>query len=121
VNALGAFTSAILLALFALLMVSESFGRFLHPVEILFDQAIVVAVVGLVVNGASALILGVQHEHEHHHGEDHVHGHSDHNLRAAYLHVLADALTSVLAIFALLAAKLLGLTTPGAAATDTSP
>ena len=122
VNALGGFSSAVLLAMFALLMVWESVHRFLNPVEIHFDRAILVAVIGLVVNGASALVLGTGHGHGHgdHHADDHdhardhgPHGHShghDHNLRAAYFHVLADALTSVLAIVALLAGKHLGLT-----------
>jgi cation diffusion facilitator family transporter len=108
VNALGGFTSAVLLALFAILMVVESAERFLHPVEILFDQAIFVAVLGLLVNGASALILSGRHDHGG--GAGSAHDHSDHNLRAAYFHVLADALTSLLAIFALFAGKLLGLT-----------
>ena len=118
VNALGGFTGAILLAVFALMMVWESVDRLLSPVPISFNGAIFVAVVGLVVNGASMLILGHRHgepEHAegHDHGHDHGHGHGHHhkhdqNLRAAYLHVLADALTSVLAIFALLAAKYAG-------------
>ena len=102
VNALGGFTGAILLALFALVMAWESLVRLLHPVEIVFNQAIVVAVLGLVVNGASVVILGVNEDHH-----DHAHSH-DHNLKSAYLHVLADALTSVLAIVALLAAKYFG-------------
>jgi cation diffusion facilitator family transporter len=108
VNALGGFTGAVLLALFALLMVSESIHRLVSPVAIAFNQAIIVAVVGLIVNGASVFILGHEGEH-HHHPEGHEHHHHDHNLRAAYLHVLADALTSVLAIVALLAAKYYGL------------
>lgn len=102
VNALGGFSGAILLALFALFMAWESLVRLLHPVEIVFNQAIVVAVLGLVVNGASVFILGVDEDHH-----DHAHGH-DHNLKSAYLHVLADALTSILAIVALLAAKYFG-------------
>ncbi|HLF13146.1 MAG TPA: CDF family Co(II)/Ni(II) efflux transporter DmeF [Gammaproteobacteria bacterium] len=113
VNTLGGFTGAILLAGFALLMVSESIQRLVVPVSIVFNHAILVAVVGLVVNGASMLILGHPHGHEgeddpddHH---DHPHEHRDHNLMSAYLHVLADALTSLLAIVALLAAKYLGL------------
>jgi cation diffusion facilitator family transporter len=81
-------------------------------VAIAFNQAIVVAVVGLVVNGLSMLILNHRddphHDHDHAHA-DHGHHHHDHNLRSAYLHVLADALTSFLAIFALLAAKYFGL------------
>ena len=110
VNALGGFTGAILLAVFALYMVIESVGRFIEPVEISFNGAIFVAFIGLVVNGISAWILG-EADHDHHHGHDHDHDHShhhDHNRRAAYLHVLADALTSVLAIVALLAGKYAG-------------
>ncbi len=105
VNAFAGYTSAVLLALFALLMAWESFARFLNPVEIAFNQAIAVAILGLIVNCASMIMLGGHHDHDHHHG----HSHTDHNLRAAYLHVLADALTSLLAIFALLAGKYLGL------------
>lgn len=112
VNALGGFTGAILLAGFALLMVWESFHRLMEPVEIIFNQAIFVAVIGLVVNGVSVFILGAgeNHHHEHEGGDhgNHNHHHDDHNLRSAYLHVLADTLTSVLAIVALLAAKYLG-------------
>jgi cation diffusion facilitator family transporter len=115
VNAFAGYTSAVLLALFALLMAWESINRLFNPVEIAFNQAIVVAVLGLIVNGASMFILGDHHDHnhghDHHHTDQHhrSHAHVDHNLRAAYLHVLADALTSLLAIFALLAGKYLGL------------
>jgi cation diffusion facilitator family transporter len=132
VNTLGGFTGAVLLAGFALLMASESVQRLVVPVPIAFNQAIFVAVLGLVVNGASMLILGHNHEgHDQHHGHqhadrndhDHDHDHDhhdhhehdvhdlahDHNLVSAYLHVLADALTSLLAIAALLAAKYFGL------------
>ncbi|MDQ8184822.1 CDF family Co(II)/Ni(II) efflux transporter DmeF [Pelagicoccus sp. SDUM812002] len=112
VNALAGFTGALLLAGFALMMAWESIERLLNPVEIQFNWAIGVAVVGLVVNGASMLILGDHHHgHDHHHGDEHSHDHhehEDHNLRSAYLHVMADALTSVTAIFALLAAKYFG-------------
>jgi len=103
VNSLAAFASAVLLGAFALIMAVESLMRFITPVSIDFNKALVVAVLGLAVNGASVLLLGHghgDHEHEHHHKHDH-------NLRAAYLHVLADALTSVLAIIALLAGKFL--------------
>jgi cation diffusion facilitator family transporter len=126
VNTLGGFTGAVLLAAFALLMVSESVQRLVTPVPIAFNQAIWVAVLGLVVNGVSMLILGHRHDHDHdddhdhdHDRDNHVHddpshGHArgghDHNLASAYLHVLADALTSLLAIGALLAAKYFGLT-----------
>ncbi len=130
VNALGGFTGAILLMMFALLMGWQSIDRLIYPVDIAFNQAIIVAVAGLIVNGISVFILGHDDDHGHDHGHDH-HGHSDHghddhhdhddhdddhksghqdhNLRAAYLHVLADALTSLLAIGALLAAKFFGL------------
>lgn len=104
VNALGGFSSAVLLVVFALIMAWESLLRFFSPVAIAFNQAIFVAVMGLIVNGISVLILSANEEHEHN-----THEHHDHNLRAAYLHVLADALTSLLAIFALLTAKYLGL------------
>ena len=115
VNSLGGYTGAVLLVLFALLMVSESIHRLIVPVAISFNQAIGVAVLGLIVNGVSVFILG--HEEHHHHGHDHGKGghdhqhhdhHHDHNLRAAYLHVLADTMTSLLAIVALLAAKYYG-------------
>ncbi len=104
VNALGGFTGAILLALFSAFMAWESVHRLLAPTVILFDQALIVALVGLLVNAVSVLILGVQHDHDHGHSHDH-----DHNLKSAYLHVLADALTSVLAIAALLAGKFWGV------------
>ena len=119
VNSLAGFTGAILLAVFALIMVSESVQRLFVPIAIKFDHALVVAIIGLAVNGVSAAILGhagvseAEHaEHADHAPEPGHHGHHhhhDHNLRSAYLHVLADALTSVLAIVALLAGKYLGL------------
>jgi cation diffusion facilitator family transporter len=131
VNSLAGFTGAVLLALFSLLMAWESVRRLLNPVEIAFNQAIGVAILGLIVNGLSVFILGGSHsdehqhedhedEHEHEHDKGrranslhphhpHPHHHHDHNLRSAYLHVLADALTSVLAIFALLGGKYAGL------------
>jgi len=119
VNTLGGYTGAVLLAGFALAMAVESIGRLVSPVEIAFNQAIFVAVLGLIVNGASVLILGHHHHpedahdletdlEEHAHYHEHHHHHHDHNLISAYLHVLADALTSLLAIFALLAAKYFG-------------
>ena len=123
VNALAGFTSAVLLAGFSLLMAVESGQRLMAPIAIQFDQALVVATIGLAVNGASALLLhqGGDAGHAHgHHGHAHdAHAHADHsagshphppdhNLRAAYLHVLADALTSILAILALLVGKFAG-------------
>lgn len=108
VNALGGFTGAILLALFAIAMAWESFKRFFAPVPIAFNQAILVAVTGLLVNGLSVLILG--NGHDNHSGHDEHDHHHDHNLRSAYLHVLADALTSLFAIGALVTGKYLGWT-----------
>lgn len=112
VNALAGFTGAVLLATFAAIMAWESARRLFEPIDIAFTQAIWVAALGLVVNGVSVLILGVgDHGHDHPHDDDHeTHepGHHDHNLKSAYLHVLADALTSVLAIGALLAARYFG-------------
>jgi len=118
---LAGFASAVLLALIALLIGWESLVRLRHPVEIDFEQAIAVAVAGLVVNLLSARLLKDDHaDHgHHHHGHDHRdHNHADgdhasrtgrdNNLRAAYLHVLADALTSVLAIVALVLGRSYG-------------
>jgi cation diffusion facilitator family transporter len=118
---LAAFASAVVLALVALLIGWESFLRFYSSVHINFSQAIVVACIGLGVNLASAWLLRDDHSHnghDHQHAHDHDHGHphphhrdeggKDNNLRAAYLHVLADALTSVLAIAALLLGSFYG-------------
>lgn len=109
VSVLGGYTSAIALGIVALLMVVESVHRLFNPEAIQFNEAIMVAVIGLIVNVVSMLLL---HGHHHDHGHHHHHGehehHHDHNLRAAYLHVLADALTSVLAIIALFMGKFYG-------------
>jgi len=126
VNALAGYSSAMILIFIALFMAYESIIRIINPVEIFYNQAITVAVIGLVVNGVSMVILGekghshdhVDHDHEAHDQTDHDqadHDHDvhttgdDHNLKAAYLHVLTDAMTSVLAIIALLTAKYLNL------------
>jgi cation diffusion facilitator family transporter len=111
VNAIAGYSSALVLALFALLMAWQSGERLLHPSPIDFDSAILVAVVGLAVNLASMRMLRGEDDH-HAHAHDswraaEAHG-ADHNIRGAYLHVLADALTSVLAIVALGAGKMLG-------------
>lgn len=118
VGDLAGFASAVILALIALLIGWESFQRLVEPVPISFNQAIMVAVIGLIVNLLSAWLLRDDHHHHHHghghhhhhdHDHDHHHGHEqDNNLRAAYLHVLADALTSVLAIVALLLGRAYG-------------
>lgn len=103
VGALGGFASGVGLAMGAALVCAESVERLLSPVQIHFDEALLVAGLGLVVNLVSALLL---HDDEHHHHE--AGHHHDHNLRGAYLHVLADALTSLFAIGALLAGKYFG-------------
>ena len=111
---LSGYTSALFLGGTALYMIVESFKRFFKPVPIAFDEAILVAIVGLAVNVLSIWMLGGKktghHGHRHHDDTDHdrSHHHHDHNLRAAYLHVLADALTSVLAILALVSGKFFG-------------
>jgi cation diffusion facilitator family transporter len=115
VGDLASFASAIVLAIVALLVGYESVMRLFEPVAIRFDEAIPVAVIGLAVNLLSAWLLGGGHdhghEHRHGHGHDHTHDrvHRDHNLRSAYLHVLADAATSVFAIAALIAGRYFGL------------
>jgi cation diffusion facilitator family transporter len=105
---LAGFASAVLLALVALLIGYESMQRMLSPVSISFDEAIAIAAIGLAVNVVSAWLLREDHDHHHDHHPGHHRDHQDSNLRAAYLHVLADALTSVLAIVGLLAARFYG-------------
>lgn len=107
VSVLGGFASAVALAVIALIMAIESINRLYNPQPIHFNKAILVAVVGLAINLISAFLLQDHHDHDHSHEEDRPH--HDHNLRAAYLHVLADALTSLLAIIALFSGKYLGL------------
>ena len=113
VSALGGFASAVGLAVVALLVFGESALRLLQPVSIRFNEAIGVAVAGLLINLLCAFLLREDHAHAHAgdpmHDHDR-HHHHDHNLRAAYLHVLADALTSLLAIAALTTGKYLGWT-----------
>ena len=114
---LAAFSSALVLAMIALLIGYESIGRLIHPVPIAFDEAIPLAAVGLLVNLLSALLLhdgrdddahaahqnhgGGHRHHDHHH-------HADHNLRAAYVHVMADAAVSILVLIGLSVGRLLG-------------
>lgn len=109
VSVLGGFASAVALAVIGLVMALESGMRLFQPHPIQFNEAIEVAVIGLIVNLISAWLLQDSHNHEHKHDQNHKHEHhQDHNLRAAYLHVLADALTSILAIIALCGGKFLG-------------
>jgi cation diffusion facilitator family transporter len=116
VGDLAAFTSAVILGLVAFLIAYESAVRLFSPVPIRFAEATIVAIIGLAVNLVSAWLLwdGGEHAHSHgdsrghHHDDGHMHSHGDRNLRAAYLHVVADALTSVLAIVALVAGSSFG-------------
>ncbi|MGF6554066.1 cation diffusion facilitator family transporter [Pseudomonas sp. S30_BP2TU TE3576] len=110
VGDLAGFASAMVLGLVAIGIAGESVFRLFQPTTVAFTEATVIAVVGLAVNIASAFLLAGDHGH---HGHDHSHDHGHHhhhdnNLRSAYVHVLADALTSVLAIAALLAGRYLG-------------
>ena len=116
VGDLTGFASALILGIFAIGIAVESFLRLIDPVRVDFASATLVAVLGLAVNIVSALLLMGGHHHHGHgddHGHDHDHAHHhpghDNNLRSAYFHVLADALTSLLAIGALLAGRYLGL------------
>ncbi|WP_458369950.1 CDF family Co(II)/Ni(II) efflux transporter DmeF [Pseudomonas fluorescens] len=112
VGNIAGFASAMLLGLVAIGIAGESVYRLFQPTTVAFTEATVIAVVGLAVNIASAFLLaGGRGHHGHDHGHSHDHGHHHHhdnNLRSAYVHVLADALTSVLAIAALLAGSYLG-------------
>jgi cation diffusion facilitator family transporter len=134
VGDLAGYTSAVILGIAALMIGWESLARLANPLTIAFEEALVVAVIGLLVNLASAMLLwsshdhggghshGHDHQHDHDHqhgGHDHAHDHhghahdakrqTDHNIRSAYLHVVADALTSVLAIGALAAGRWWGI------------
>ncbi len=109
-GALGGFASAVVLSVVAFLMAGESVFRFFVPLPIQFTEAIGIATVALLVNLVCALLLNVDHPHHHEHEHGHP-GHDDHhdlNLRAAYLHVLADAFTTLAAIFALLGGRFFG-------------
>ncbi len=126
VGDLAGFASALVLGVVAVGIGVESVKRLLEPTTVAFGEATIVAVVGLAVNLVSALLLGAghhhhghdhhghdhhhdhDHHHEHHHGHHGVHNSGDNNLRSAYMHVLADALTSILAIVALLAGRMFG-------------
>ena len=107
-DVLGGYTSALILGAVALFMAFESIHRLFSPLPIHYTESIIIGSVGLCVNVASALLL--KHDHGHEHGHDHHHGHAHHdlNMRAAYIHVIADAVTSVFAIVALVAGKYLG-------------
>lgn len=96
IGTLTAYTSSIFLGFTGVWIIHEAVQRFLNPLQIKFDEAILVAVIGLIVNAVCILIMEGKHEH---------HEHEDYNFKAAYYHILADALTSILAIIALLVGK----------------
>ncbi|MFL6966020.1 MULTISPECIES: CDF family Co(II)/Ni(II) efflux transporter DmeF [Pseudomonas] len=109
VGDLGGFASALILGMVSLGIGVESVMRLLQPTDVQFGSATLIAIVGLIVNIISALLLGHGHSHGHDHSDhDHHHHGHDNNLKSAYFHVIADALTSVLAIVALLAGRYLG-------------
>ena len=115
VGDLAGFASALVLGVIALGIAWESLWRLFEPTDVAFTEAIWVAVIGLAVNIASVLLLSADgghhhgHDHDHHHDHGHHHGHgNDNNMKSVYMHVLADAFTSVLAIAALLAGRLAG-------------
>lgn len=109
VGDLGGFASALILGIISIGIAIESLMRLLNPTQVHFEMAIWIAAIGLAVNLVSAMLLSGSGGHGHSHDHHHAHPHDgDNNLRSAYVHVLADALTSVLAIAALLSGKLLG-------------
>lgn len=130
VYALAGYTSGVVLAIVALMIAVEGIERLTHYEKVNYDEALIVACIGLVVNAVSAMLLGKGHHYGHSHGHAHGHGHDhdhdhahaahdhvkpkveagtlDFNLRAAYIHILADAFTSLLAIAALAAGKWAG-------------
>jgi cation diffusion facilitator family transporter len=115
IEILGGYTSALILVLIAALMLYQSAQRLIAPTPIHYDEAIAIGIVGLLVNLACAWLLKDGHGHDHGHSHDHAHHapqahghHHDLNLRSAYVHVLADAATSVLAILALIGGKFWG-------------
>jgi cation diffusion facilitator family transporter len=109
VGDLGGFASALILGMVSLAIGVESVMRLLQPTEVQFGTATLIAIAGLIVNILSALLLGHGHSHGHDHdGHGHTHHGHDNNLKSAYVHVIADAMTSVLAIVALLAGRYLG-------------
>ncbi len=107
-NALGGYTSAILLGFTSLGIIWESAERFFKPLAISFSDAIIVAIIGLVINTLCIILMGNNHSHNH---QMHTHQDNDENLnyKAAYMHIIADAFTSILAIGALLLGKYFGL------------
>ena len=99
ISAFAGYTSSLFLLLTAFWIIYESFDRIFHPLKISFNEAIFVAIIGLIVNFVCIFIMEFGNKHEH----------EDYNFKAAYFHILTDALTSILAIVALIAGKYFGL------------
>lgn len=104
IGTLTAYTSSLFLGFTGLWIMWEAANRLLHPIPIIFNEAILVAFIGLTVNAACIAVMETDHGHAHHHK------HEDYNFKAAYYHILADALTSILAILALVLGKYIGWT-----------
>ena len=109
IGTLAAYTSSLFLGLTGLWIIFEAIKRLINPLTIQFDEAIIVAIIGLIVNGVCILIMEDKHHHKTHKHDEHNHEHKDYNFKAAYYHILADALTSILAIAALLVGKYLNI------------
>lgn len=110
IGTLSAYTSSLFLGLTGLWIIYEAINRFLNPLQIHFEDAIIVAIIGLVVNGICIFIMEEkEHSCHHHHHHEICEDKKDYNFKAAYFHILADAMTSILAIFALFAAKYFNL------------
>ena len=107
IEILAGYSSAILLMVVAIFMAFQSIERLINPIDIHYNQAIPIAILGLVINLICAWLLHDDHHHHHEHENEHAHGHHDLNQKAAFMHVVADAVTSVFAIIALFAAKYL--------------
>lgn len=116
IGTLSAYTSSLFLGATGIWIVIESINRFLHPLNIQFREAIIVAFIGLIVNAACIYVMennhdhNSHHHHEHHDKEEEEEEEKDYNYKAAYYHILADILTSILAIFALFAGKYFNIT-----------
>ncbi len=108
-NALGGYTSAIFLLLTALGIIFESIERFINPINISFNEAILVSIIGLIINIICIVIMGDFHHHSHSIGKCSHHHKENLNFKAAYLHILADVITSIMAIIALILGKYVGL------------
>ncbi len=111
IGTLTAYTSSLFLGFTGIWIIVEAIMRFINPLEIQFNEAILVAIIGLVVNAVCILIMEGNHSHKHHqeHHDEECANDKDYNFKAAYYHILADALTSVFAIIALIAGKYFGL------------